>query len=106
MLFPLETSIPTAFILFLLMIGYGFPPFTHCLFNLLGDASARSGSTCANRMLRMKEAADGLQNGHVSPRRLLSDHFLSHSNSFGFEMEKDVAGCRAFNRNFIVGGRI
>ena len=86
------------------MIGYGFPPFTHCLFNLLGDASARSGSTCANRMLRMKEAADGLQNGHVSPRRLLSDHFLSHSNSFGFEMEKDVAGCRAFNRNFIVGG--
>ena len=29
---------------------------------------------------------------------------LSHSNSFGFEMEKDAAGCRAFNRNFIVGG--
>ena len=34
----------------------------------------------------------------------MSDHFLSHSNSFGFEMGKDVAGCRAFNRNFIVGG--
>ena len=34
----------------------------------------------------------------------MSDHFLSHSNSFGFEMEKDAAGCRAFNRNFIVGG--
>ena len=29
---------------------------------------------------------------------------LSHSNSFGFEMEKDAAGCRAFNRNYIVGG--
>jgi len=29
---------------------------------------------------------------------------LSHSNSFSFEMEKDAAGCRAFNRNFIVGG--
>ena len=28
----------------------------------------------------------------------------SHSNSFGFEMEKDAAGCRAFNRNYIVGG--
>ena len=28
----------------------------------------------------------------------LSGHLLSHSNSFGFEMEKDVAGCRAFNR--------
>ena len=28
---------------------------------------------------------------------------LSHSNSFGFEMEKDAAGCRAFNRNYIVG---
>ena len=25
---------------------------------------------------------------------------LSHSNSFGFEMEKDVAGCRALNRNY------
>ena len=46
MLFPLETSIPTAFISFLLLIGYGFPPFPHCLFNLLGDASARGGSTC------------------------------------------------------------
>ena len=33
-------------------------------------------------------------------------HLLSHSNSFGFEMEKDAAGCRAFNRNFIVGGSI
>ena len=33
----------------------------------------------------------------------LSGHLLSHSNSFGFEMEKDVAGCRAFNRNYIVG---
>ena len=29
---------------------------------------------------------------------------LSHSNSFGFEMEKDAAGCRTFNRNYIVGG--
>lgn len=36
----------------------------------------------------------------------MSDHFLSHSNSFGFEMGKDAAGCRAFNRNFIVGGFI
>ena len=34
----------------------------------------------------------------------MSDHFLSHSNIFGFEMGKDAAGCRAFNRNFIVGG--
>ena len=36
----------------------------------------------------------------------MSDHFLSHSNSFGFEMGKDAAGCRAFNRNFIVGGEM
>ena len=63
MLFPLETSIPTAFILFLLLIGYGFPLFPHCLFNLLSDASAQGGSTCANRMLRMREAADGLLDG-------------------------------------------
>lgn len=36
----------------------------------------------------------------------MSGHFLSHSNSFGFEMEKDAAGCRALNRNFIVGGEL
>jgi len=104
MLFPLETSIPTAFILFLLLTGYGFPLFTHCLFNLLGDTSAQGGSTCANRMLRMKEAADGLHFGRVDPRFLLSGHLLSHSNSFGFEMEKDAAGCRAYHLNYIVGG--
>ena len=34
----------------------------------------------------------------------MSDHLLSHSNSFGFEMEIDTAGCRAYNRNYIVGG--
>ena len=34
----------------------------------------------------------------------MSDHLLSHSNSFGFEMEIDTAGCRAYDRNFIVGG--
>ena len=57
-------------------------------------------------MLRMKEAADGLRYGRVGPGFLLSGHLLSHSNSFGFEMEKDVAGCRAFNRNYIVGGKV
>ena len=29
---------------------------------------------------------------------------LTHSNSFSFEMEKNTAGCRALNLNFIVGG--
>ena len=33
----------------------------------------------------------------------MSGNLLSHSNSFGFEMEKDAAGCRALNRNIIVG---
>ena len=55
-------------------------------------------------MLQMREAADGLHYGRVSPGMLVPDHLLSHSNSFGFEMEKDAAGCRALNRNFIVGG--
>ena len=32
-----------------------------------------------------------------------SGQLLSHSNSFSFEMEKDTAGCRALNRNYIVG---
>ena len=100
MLFPLETSIPTAFILLLLVIGYGFPPFTHCLFNLLGDTSAHGGSACANRMLRMRAAADGLHYGRVGPGLNMSCHLPSHSNSFGFEMEKDAAGCRALNRNY------
>ena len=36
----------------------------------------------------------------------MSGNLLSHSNSFGFEMEKDAAGCRALNRNFIVGGGV
>ena len=30
----------------------------------------------------------------------MSGHLLSHSNSFGSEMEKDAVGCRAFNRNY------
>jgi hypothetical protein len=34
-----------------------------------------------------------------------SDHLLSHSNSFGIEMEIGTAGCRAYNRIFIVGGK-
>ena len=35
---------------------------------------------------------------HIRPR-------LSHSNSFGNDAEKDTAGCRAFNRKYIVIGR-
>ena len=31
---------------------------------------------------------------------------LSHSNSFGNDAEKDTAGCRAFNRKYIVIGGI
>ena len=49
------------------------------------------------------EADDAVGYGRVSPGMLVPDHLLSHSNSFGFEMEKDAAGCRALNRNFIVG---
>ena len=30
----------------------------------------------------------------------MSDHLLSYSNSFSFEMEKDAAGCRALYRNY------
>ena len=52
----------------------------------------------------MKEAADGLRYGRVGPGFLLSGHLLSLSNSFGFKMEKDTAGCRAYHLNYIVGG--
>ena len=42
---------------------------------------------------------------HSNPKKdTVSGHFLSNSNSFGFEMEKDAAGCRTLNRNYIVGG--
>ena len=77
-----------------------------CLLNHLSDTNAPEdgGTTCENRMLRMREAADGLQYGRVSPRYYVSGHLLSHSNSFSFETEKDTAGCRTLNRNFIVGG--
>ena len=51
----------------------------------------------------MREAADCLLDGRASPRKTASDHLLSHSNSFGFEMEIGTAGCRAYDRNFIVG---
>ena len=58
-----------------------FHPFPHCLFNLLGDTSAQGGSTCANRMLRMREAADGLLCGRVDPRFLLQwRSFARHCN--------------------------
>jgi len=52
-------------------------------------------------MLRMREAADGLQYGRVSPGVMnASGHLLPHSNSFSFEMVKDTAGCRVLNRNY------
>ena len=81
--------------------------FTHCLFNLLvnyTNAPKDGGTTCLNRMLRMREAADRLLYGRVSPRNDCVRPFPPHSNSFGFEMEIDTAGCRAYDRNFIVGG--
>ena len=71
--------------------------FAHCLFNLLGyytNALEDGGTTCLNRILRMREAADRLLGGRASPGKRTSDHLLSHSNSFGFEMEIDTAGCR------------
>ena len=55
---------------------------------------------CCERERRLTDSKTGvLVQGNVS-----SDHLLPHSNSFGFEMEKDAAGYRAFNRNYIVGG--
>ena len=41
---------------------------THQFVLLLGDTSAQGGSTCVNRMLRMREAADGLLYGRIVPR--------------------------------------
>lgn len=53
--FPFGNIVPAAFILFLLVIGYGFPLFTHCLFNLLIETSAHGGSTYTNRMLSSQQ---------------------------------------------------
>ena len=70
MLLPLDTSIPTAFIFNLPDFEFGFPTF----FSLLvqspeADTNAPKvgGTTCANRMLRTREAADGLRYGRASP---------------------------------------
>ena len=70
MLFHLDTSIPTAFIFNLPDFEFGFPTF----FSLLvqspeADTNAPKvgGTTCANRMLRTREAADGLRYGRASP---------------------------------------
>ena len=71
MLFPLDTSIPTAFIVPSCMIDMASASISRRLFNLLADANApgkADGTTCVNRMLRMRETADGLQCGRVSPR--------------------------------------
>lgn len=58
MLFPLETSMPTAFMIFppLLCICNRNPSFTRCRFNLLGDTNAPlgGGSTCLKRMLQQE----------------------------------------------------
>ena len=80
MLFPLETSIPTAFISNLLLFEFAemVPTFTHCRFNLFGDASAvrypvvaqpAETEHCNRRM------DDCLYNGRISPRRKSSVHF-------------------------------
>ena len=72
-------------------LACGATAFTHCLFNLLAVTRTHrkdGGTTCLNRMLRMREAADGLLDGRASPSGKTSGHLLSHSNSFGFEMEK------------------
>ena len=53
----------------------------------------------------MREAADGLLIGRVSPRSAVSGHFTPPFYSFSFETTKDTAGCRAFHRNYIVGGQ-
>lgn len=121
-LLPLETSMPTVFILDRQNGGIRF---THRLFNLLAmtRTHCRKGGVSVGReppivfcpalteVQPLKSNADNekygwLLDGRTSLRWYTSGRFLSHSNSFGNKMEKDTAGYRAFNRNFIVGGVI
>src|SRR5699024_6595679 len=55
-LLPLETSIPTEFMIKLLCneLAIVNTRCTHCLFNLLGISHERESSTCVKRMLRMR----------------------------------------------------
>ena len=55
-------------------------------------------------MLQMRGAADGLIYGRVSTSNVLQAIFPPFY-SLGSELEKNTAGCRAFNRIFIVGGQ-
>ena len=72
-------------------MGFGCPCVGQLFFNVCLGLS---------EVIRHQEALDV---NAVPDGPVVSGHLLSHSNSFGFEMEKDAAGCRAFNHNYIVG---
>ena len=69
-------------------MGFGCPRVGQLFFNVCLGLS---------EVIRHHEALDV---NAVPDGPVVSGHLLSHSNSFGFEMEKDAAGCRALNRNY------
>ena len=83
-------------------------PFSRRLFNLLSDANAPKkddGSTCANRMLRMRETADGLLIGRVGPGSAVSGLLLPHSTASALRRQKTRLAAVPFTVIYIVGAK-
>ena len=99
-LLPLEMSMPTEFICIPpTRICNRNPSFSHCRFNLLGDANSMAQPAQIERC--NKGMTDSLSVGHGSPR---SDRSASCSPycSLGMRRKESRTGCPAFLSKFIV----
>ena len=101
-LLPLEMSMPTEFICIPpTRICNRNPSFSHCRFNLLGDANSMAQPAQIERC--NKRMANSLSNGHKSPRRQGSASCSSYC-SLGTRWKESRTGCPAFLSKFIVIG--
>ena len=103
-LLPLEMSMPTEFICIPpTRICNRNPSFSHCRFNLLGDANSKAQPAQIERC--NKGMADSLCYGHRSPRRHWSASCSPYC-SLGMRWKESRTGCPAFLSKFIVIGGI
>ena len=77
------------------------PSFSHCRFNLLGDANSMAQPAQIERC--NKRMADSLINGHLSPRTCWSASCSPYC-SLGMRWKESRTGCPAFLSKFIVIG--
>ena len=97
----LSWSLPYAF---LPSVNYNRnPSFSHCRFNLLGDANSKAQPAQIERC--NKGMADSLCYGHRSPRRHWSASCSPYC-SLGMRWKESRTGCPAFLSKFIVIGEV